>query len=79
MRAIPGLQDAQYEEDWSPKVRANLRHVAALRWVMESEPQWGNKSWVALVDDDTWVNVPLLLRLLRPLHRCYAKVCSPSV
>lgn len=51
---------------------ANLRHLKSIYWLGNSKAvDLSGFDWVFLVDDDTFVNVPLLLSFLKPF--------SPSV
>ncbi len=39
---------------------AQWRQVYGMKWLSKEKPELKNKKWFFLVDDDTWVNVPLL-------------------
>lgn len=70
---IPGLPVDSYIQQEVPKpdnyTAANLRHLRAVWWLGRSLAVQ-QYSWLFLVDDDTFVNVPLLLMFLRgiPTH-----------
>ena len=43
---------------------AQLRQIHGMRWVLNDRPDLMQKKWFFFVDDDTWVNVPVLLDYL---------------
>jgi hypothetical protein len=48
--------------------KANLRHLKAVQWLGEQKSEaLRGIDWVMMVDDDTFVNVPLLLQFLSQL------------
>lgn len=40
---------------------AQYRQLHGMKWLLSEKPAFAAKKWFFLVDDDTWVNVPLLL------------------
>jgi hypothetical protein len=67
---IPGLPVDAYIRQKVPTpnnyTAANLRHLRAVWWLGRL-PAVQQYSWVFLVDDDTFVNVPLLLMFLKDI------------
>ncbi len=45
-------------------VNAQLRQIHGMKWILNDRPDLMQKKWFFLVDDDTWVNVPVLLDYL---------------
>ena len=43
---------------------AQLRQIYGMKWILNERPDLMQKDWFFLVDDDTWVNVPVLLDYL---------------
>ena len=41
---------------------AQWRQLYGMKWINEHDNELLNKSWFFLIDDDTWVNVPLLFK-----------------
>jgi hypothetical protein len=46
---------------------ANLRQLVSLKWLEHKPDVMKGIKWIFLVDDDTFVNVPFLMRFVQPL------------
>jgi len=50
----------------STKADGQHRQLRGMKWLRANKPDISSKSWFALVDDDTWLNIPALLHFLQP-------------
>jgi hypothetical protein len=71
MTVLPELPADSYIRRHYPNATsyqaANLRHLASMQWLGKVHPSaLDGMDWVFMVDDDTFVNPPMLLQFLQP-------------